>query len=302
MRQRVMIAIALANQPDVIVADEPTTALDVTIQAQILELLGELNRDLGTAIVLITHNLGVVARSCQRVAVMYGGRIVEQAGGRGAVRATAAPLHAGAAGRDAAPGGGPRRPAGPDRGPATGPRRPDPGLRLRAALRRGRGALPSRAATHVRGARVGPGSAGSPGSDGVLPPAPPPPASATASSAPTGREPLLTVEDAGEDLPGQAPQRPAAPRPTPRSAPSTASTSPSRPGETRRVWWGSPAAASPPWPGRSSGSTRRPSGTDHLRGSRRRRAGRRGAAQVPQPGPAGLPGPDVVAQPAADRR
>ena len=79
MRQRVMIAMALANKPDVIVADEPTTALDVTIQAQILELLGELNRDLGTAIVLITHNLGVVARSCQRVAVMYGGRIVEQA-------------------------------------------------------------------------------------------------------------------------------------------------------------------------------------------------------------------------------
>ncbi|NUT91837.1 MAG: ABC transporter ATP-binding protein [Saccharothrix sp.] len=80
MRQRVMIAMALANQPDVIIADEPTTALDVTIQAQILDLLAELNRDLGTAIILITHNLGVVARLCQRVAVMYGGRIVEQAG------------------------------------------------------------------------------------------------------------------------------------------------------------------------------------------------------------------------------
>jgi peptide/nickel transport system ATP-binding protein len=79
MRQRVMIAMALANEPDVIIADEPTTALDVTIQAQILELLAQLNRDLGTAIMLITHNLGVVARSCQRVAVMYGGRIVEQA-------------------------------------------------------------------------------------------------------------------------------------------------------------------------------------------------------------------------------
>ncbi|WP_433509318.1 dipeptide ABC transporter ATP-binding protein [Nonomuraea sp. CA-143628] len=79
MRQRVMIAMALANDPEVVIADEPTTALDVTIQAQILDLLTELNRDLGTAIVLITHNLGVVARSCQRVAVMYGGHIVEEA-------------------------------------------------------------------------------------------------------------------------------------------------------------------------------------------------------------------------------
>jgi peptide/nickel transport system ATP-binding protein len=79
MRQRVMIAMALANEPDMIIADEPTTALDVTIQAQILDLLAELNRDLGTSIMLITHNLGVVARSCQQVAVMYGGRLVEQA-------------------------------------------------------------------------------------------------------------------------------------------------------------------------------------------------------------------------------
>lgn len=78
MSQRVMIAIALANSPDVIVADEPTTALDVTVQAQILELLAKLNRERGTAVILITHNLGIVARLCDRIAVMYAGRIVEE--------------------------------------------------------------------------------------------------------------------------------------------------------------------------------------------------------------------------------
>ncbi len=79
MRQRAMIAMALANQPSILIADEPTTALDVTIQAQILALLRQLNRELGTAIILITHNLGVVAGLCQRVAVMYAGHIVEEA-------------------------------------------------------------------------------------------------------------------------------------------------------------------------------------------------------------------------------
>ena len=79
MRQRVMIAMALARHPDILIADEPTTALDVTIQAQILELLRELQRDTGMAIIFITHDLGVIAELCSRVVVMYAGRIAEQA-------------------------------------------------------------------------------------------------------------------------------------------------------------------------------------------------------------------------------
>jgi oligopeptide/dipeptide ABC transporter ATP-binding protein len=86
MRQRMMIAMALACNPSLILADEPTTALDVTIQAQILELMRDLSRRLGVAMLIITHNLGVVARYADRVNVMYAGRIIE--------RGTAAEIYA----------------------------------------------------------------------------------------------------------------------------------------------------------------------------------------------------------------
>ncbi|MGI5840183.1 MAG: ABC transporter ATP-binding protein [bacterium] len=90
MRQRVMIAMALSCHPQLLIADEPTTALDVTIQAQILELMKKLKRETGTAIMLITHDLGVVAEMCERVIVMYAGKIVEQADVRSLFDA---PLH-----------------------------------------------------------------------------------------------------------------------------------------------------------------------------------------------------------------
>jgi len=78
MRQRIMIAMALACEPDILIADEPTTALDVTIQAQILELMQQLQKELGMAIIMITHDLGVVAQMCDEVIVMYAGSICEQ--------------------------------------------------------------------------------------------------------------------------------------------------------------------------------------------------------------------------------
>ena len=79
MRQRVMIAMAISTEPKLLIADEPTTALDVTVQAQILDLLDDLKKEYGMSIIMITHDLGVIAETCDNVLVMYGGRIVERA-------------------------------------------------------------------------------------------------------------------------------------------------------------------------------------------------------------------------------
>ena len=97
MRQRVMIAMALCCNPKLLIADEPTTALDVTVQAQILELMKELRERLGMSILLITHDLGVVAEMVDEVAVMYGGQDRRARPGGGDLRKPAAPLHRGAA-------------------------------------------------------------------------------------------------------------------------------------------------------------------------------------------------------------
>ena len=148
MRQRVAIAAALMPRPQLLFADEPTTALDVTVQAEIIALLAELCRELGMAMLLVTHDLGVVSGLADRIAVMYAGRIVESAE---AARFLAAPRHPYSAGLLAAvpslddpPGSELRTIAGD----ATAPGHDPAGLPLRAALRASAGALPQRGPAH----------------------------------------------------------------------------------------------------------------------------------------------------------
>ena len=150
MRQRIMIALALVLEPKVLIADEPTTALDVIVEAQILGILADLRRNFDTALLLITHNLGIVAEACDRVAVMYAGQIVEEGDAREVFAEPAHPTRASCCARrsrsDHRPQLHPRRAAEPDR-PAAGlplppalPER-DAGLR-RAATDRGPGGRP----------------------------------------------------------------------------------------------------------------------------------------------------------------
>ena len=141
MRQRIMIAMAIALDPAVLIADEPTTALDVTVQAQIMALLQELQEERQMGLILITHDLGVVADVADRIAVMYAGRLVETAHGARAVRRAGPPLHAGPARVDPAPGPegtDPRR----DRRAAPEPDADPTGLPVQPALPDGAGRVP----------------------------------------------------------------------------------------------------------------------------------------------------------------
>ena len=152
MRQRVLIAIALACEPKLLIADEPTTALDVTIQAQVLEVLKELVADTDAALLMITHDLGVVAGLCDEVNVMYSGRIVESTTRDRLFADTAAPLHRRAAGEHPAARLAARRAAAPDPGVADADAPVDRGVRVRAPVPQ-----QDRRLHHVRAAPGAPG-------------------------------------------------------------------------------------------------------------------------------------------------
>ena len=145
MRQRVVIALALAAEPELIIADEPTTALDVSVQAQIITLLKRLCREHGTAVMLVTHDMGVIAETADRVAVMYAGRVAEIGPVARGDRQAAPPLRGRPDGRDPDPVAG-GRPAQPDPRLDAAAHRHPAGLRLQPALPEGVCPLPRRAA------------------------------------------------------------------------------------------------------------------------------------------------------------
>ena len=160
MRQRVMIAMALVTRPELLIADEPTTALDVTVQAQILDLIRRLQRELGMAVIFVTHDLGVVAGLCDQVQVMYGGRIMETGRARGTLPHAAASLHPGPAALD--PGAAAQgRGALHDPGPSPGRLEAHPGLRVR---RRAAASPPTRASPRAPRSRRRPPATRTPAS------------------------------------------------------------------------------------------------------------------------------------------
>ena len=144
MRQRVMIAMALACEPDILIADEPTTALDVTIQAQILELMQDLQKKLGMAVILVTHDLGVIADMCDNIIVMYGGRICERGTARRDLLQPEARVHKGSSAVDSERQQHEKE-ARSDCGHADQHAEPARRLRILHALRRGNENLPDRA-------------------------------------------------------------------------------------------------------------------------------------------------------------
>ncbi len=166
--QRVMIAMALAGRPELLVADEPTTALDVTIQAQILDLLRAVRREFGMALVLISHDLGVIAETCERVAVMYAGRIVEEAPVAPLFGEALHPYTRGLVGA-LPPLDGPRRRLTSI--PGTVPRSAPPagGLRLRAALPGRQWRLPRDRSGPRGGGRSPSGGLPPPGTEAAVP-------------------------------------------------------------------------------------------------------------------------------------
>ena len=232
LRQRAMIAMALSCDPTLLIADEPTTALDVTTQAQILDLLRELQAESGMAIMLITHNLGVVAEMADDVVVMYLGRVVERGPVDEIFHAPAAPVHAGAAALDPAhPGAGPRAKLPTDRGLGAAPLQPAGRLPLPPALR-------GVHAGHVRAPRAGAPARGGENRGGELLPVP-----RRASGAIRPRRPLMSEPTAWRRSAGDraaASTRP--PRPTASSSRSATSRSSSRSARA-------PAAAGRPRPG-----------------------------------------------------
>ena len=151
LRQRAMMALALAAEPSLLIADEPTTALDVTVQAEVLDLLREIRKTFGLSLLLITHDLGVVAEMADRVAVMYAGRIVEHATVSDLFRAPAHPYTRGLLA--SIPGGALRRAARRDSRHRAGARSHAPGMCVRAALRRSLRALRQRRCRRPRRSR-----------------------------------------------------------------------------------------------------------------------------------------------------